>query len=169
MSKAFLRESDTEDLPARPPPVSLLPPGARNLVTPDGAERLRATLKQLVEIERPPLAAKAHDPDEKRALAALDQRIRQLEQSVRTAEIVAPPSPVDEIVRFGARVTVRDRAGAEAHYRIVGVDETDLVRGWISWQSPLAQALLNARRGQPVSFQAPSGRQDLEIVDVRYS
>jgi transcription elongation factor GreB len=165
MSKAFLRESDTEEAPERPPPVSLLPPGTKNLLTPDGAERLRAELTRLVEVERPPLATAGRDADTKRELLALDQRIRHLENSLRTAEIV-PSSSSEETVRFGATVAVRDRSGELSRYRIVGVDETDLTRGWISWQSPLARALLNARRGQRVAFRAPSGPQELEIVEI---
>jgi transcription elongation factor GreB len=65
-------------------------------------------------------------------------------------------------------VTVREYNGAESRYRIVGVDETDLDRGWISWVSPLAKALLNARIGQRVRFKLPSGEEELEIVGVAY-
>lgn len=169
MSKAFLRESDAEEAPDLPPPVSLLPPGVKNFITPDGAVRLRAELSRMIDSERPPLASASHDPETKRELASLDQRIRQLEQSLRTAEIVPPPAVPDEIVRFGADVTVRDPAGEVSRYRVVGVDETDIGRGWISWRSPLARALLNARPGQHVTFQAPSGAQQLEIVDVTYA
>ena len=53
-------------------------------------------------------------------------------------------------------------------YRIVGVDEIDLDRGWVSWLSPIAKALLNARAGERVRFKFPSGQEELEIVKVEY-
>jgi transcription elongation factor GreB len=53
-------------------------------------------------------------------------------------------------------------------YRIVGVDEADFDRGWISWCSPVARALLNARKGQRVRFQAPEGAHELDILEIEY-
>lgn len=169
MSKAFVRESDGPELPERPPPVSPLPPGARNYLTPDGARRLRDELARLADIERPPLAAApAADTDAKTRLQAVDQRLRYLQDSLRTAEIVPPPEGVSETVRFGATVTVREAGGAETRYRIVGVDETDLDRNWVSWLSPIARALLQTRVGQRVALKAPRGQRELEIVAIEY-
>jgi transcription elongation factor GreB len=71
-------------------------------------------------------------------------------------------------VRFGATVTVRESDGNEATYRIVGVDETDMDCGWVSWLSPIAKALLNSQRGQRVRFKFPSGEETLEVMDIRY-
>jgi transcription elongation factor GreB len=71
-------------------------------------------------------------------------------------------------VRFGATVTVRDQNGGESCYRIVGVGETDINRGWVSWLSPVAKALLHARVGQWVKFRFPSGEEQLEIISVKY-
>src|ERR1043165_3209513 len=134
MSKAFTRESDDlPDLPARPRPPSPLPPGAKNYLTSDGARRLREELDHLVEEERPRVAASPQDPDAKRQLQALDQRIAYLDQSLQSAVVVASPRGPADQVRFGASVAVRDRGGVESRYRIVGVDETDVDRGWVSW------------------------------------
>jgi transcription elongation factor GreB len=166
MSKAFLRESDFDDAPDLPPPVSSLPPGAKNYLTTAGAGRLREELARLVEQERPPLAVRAHDPEAKPELRALDQRIRYLQESLRTGEVVAPAGGDDGIVRFGSTVTVRDQAGEESHYQLVGVDETDPSGGRMSWTSPLARALQHARRGERVVFQSPAGARELEIVAV---
>lgn len=168
MSKAFLRESDFEDLPDLPAPVAILPAGARNYVTPAGAQRLQAELARLVDEERPPLAASAHDPESKRELQALDQRIRYLEHSLRSAEVVAPPAAPDDVVRFGAEVLLREPDGSESRYQLVGADEADPEAGAISWLSPIAQALLNHRRGERVRFHAPAGARELEIVAVAY-
>ncbi len=170
MSKAFTREeNDGPDIPNLPPLASTLPEGARNYITAAGAEQLREELGQLVNDRRPSLVVAAtDDPDAKRQLAALDQRIFQLEQSLQTAEVVSPPKGEHDTVRFGATVTVREASGEESIYRIVGVDETDFDRGWVSWQSPIARALLNARRGERVRFKFPSGEEDLEIVAVTF-
>jgi transcription elongation factor GreB len=168
MSRAFVRESDVPQLPELPPQASPLPPGAKNYLTPGGATRLKAELAQRLEVERPRLAAKpADDTDAKRELQVLDKRIRYLQQSLRTAEVVTPPEGPADSVRFGATVTVHDGREA-ARYRIVGVDETDLDRGWVSWLSPLARALLNAKPGDRVRFNAPSGEKALEVRKVEY-
>ena len=169
MSKAFLRESDFGDVPDPPPPISTLPPGAKNYVTSRGADQLRRRLARLTEEERPPLLAEStEDPEAKRALQALDQRIRYLRESLRTAEVVSPQIGGDDIVRFGATVSVREANGDVADYRLVGVDEADPDRGWISWTSPIARALNNAHRGERVNFSTPSGPTELEIVNISY-
>ena len=167
MSRAFVRESD--DRPELPlaRQASALPEGAKNYLTPSGAARLREELRQLIETARPSLVAST-DPDAKRQLLALDQRIQQLDESLQSAEIVPPPADSTNVVRFGATVLVRRRNGDEDSYRIVGLDEMDLDRGWVSWISPIAKALMNARTGQRVRFKFPSGEEQLEIVKVEY-
>jgi transcription elongation factor GreB len=150
MSKAFLRESDFADLPDLPPPASLLPPGAKNYMTAGGVRELRAELERLREHTRPPLAAVAStDPEAKQYLNRIDQRIRYLQESLRNAEVL-------------------DSSQKESRYRIVGVDETNFDRGWVSWTSPIARALLTRRNGDSVSFTSPSGVQRLQILEVSY-
>jgi transcription elongation factor GreB len=169
MSKAFTREeNEGPEIPDLPPLTSTLAPGAKNYITAAGAQNLRDELRQLVETARPGLANSLDDPDAKRQLARLDQRIMQLEESLQLSEIITPPSGPADIVRFGATVTVRESEGNEAIYRIVGVDEIDLDRGWVSWVSPIAKALLNGKRGERIRFQFPSGEETLEILDIRY-
>jgi transcription elongation factor GreB len=169
MSKAFVREDDeTPDDPVMPSPPSMLPPGAKNFLTPGGAARLRVELAQLAETERPKLTGRQDDPDAKRELQRLDQRIRYLRQSLIFAEVVAAPAPPHDQVKFGATVTVRDPHGDVSRYRIVGVDEIDLERGWVSWLTPIARALHLAKLGDRVSFKTRVGVQELEIVDVTY-
>ena len=169
MSRAFVRESDFPQQPELPPLVSPLPPGAKNYLTPGGAERLRQDLARLLETGRPRLAAApADDVDAKRELQILDQKIRYLQESLRTAEITpTAPGPTD-VVRFGTSVTTRESNGLETRYRIVGVDETDLDRNWVSWLSPIARALMNAKVGDRVVFKAPRGVKELEILAVEY-
>jgi transcription elongation factor GreB len=169
MSKAFTREDDNApELPDLPPPTSTLAPGAKNYITPAGAQKLREELQRLVEVARPELAEASHDPDAKRQLARLDQRIMQLEESLQSAEVVQAPGGPADVVRFGATVSVRESGGNETSYRIVGVDEMDMDRNWVSWMSPIAKALLNGKRGERIRFKFPSGEETLEIIDIRY-
>jgi transcription elongation factor GreB len=169
MSRAFVRESDEPQLPELPPLISPLPPGARNYLTPRGAGRLQAELTRLAESERPRLVPRAaEDIDAKHELQVLDQRIRYLKQGMANAEVVpAPPGPADT-VRFGATVTVREEEGTESTYRIVGVDEADFEQHNVSWLSPLARALTNARLGDRVTLKTPRGERQLEVLRIAY-
>jgi transcription elongation factor GreB len=169
MSKAFTREDDdAPDIPDVPPTSSVLAPGAKNYITPAGAQRLRDELQRLIEITRPELTEARDDPDAKRQLLRLDHRITQLEGSLQSAEIVSPPSGPVDVVRFGACVTVRESDGSKTSYRIVGVNETDADKNRVSWMSPIAKALLNRKRGERIRFKFPSGEETLEIVEISY-
>src|ERR1051326_2771004 len=168
MSKAFPRESD--DAPERPivsAPRSALPPGTKNYLTPDGAERLRKELESLVQVERSRIAALPDAEEARRLLHSLDQRVIQIKQTLASAVVVPAPSTPEDRVRFGATITVRELDGI-SRYRIVGVDETDPERGWISWLSPIAKAVMNARVGERVRLKLPTGEQELEILSITY-
>ncbi len=168
MSRAFVRDSD--DRPELPiaRAASSLPEGAKNYITAGGLARLREELRRLVEEERAPLVAATDDVEAKRRLLALDARIQRLEEALLSSEV--PETAADEtVVRFGANVRIRRVDGVEDDYRIVGLDEIDLDRSWVSWQSPIARALLNARVGERVRFKFPSGEEELEIVRVSYA
>ena len=171
MSKAFTRESD--DAPERPPPprpVVVLPPGAKNLITPAGALRARTELEGISaeESRLREIVVATGDAEATRRLQSLAQRGPQLQHTLQTAVVTGPPTVNDGAVRFGATVLVRERSGEQTAYRLVGVDETDLDRNWISWISPLAKALLNARVGQRVQLKLPGGEEELEILQVTY-
>lgn len=164
MSKAFTKEDDDapeEPLVARP--LSTLPFGAKNYLTADGAERFRAERRELAEQR----ASLADDPANKRQIRAIDQRALDLEEMLATAEIVTANACDSDEVCFGSTVTVREADGTEHEYRIVGIDEADFDRGWVSWISPIARALTGARIGQRVAFKFPSGEKQLEIVGIR--
>jgi transcription elongation factor GreB len=170
MSKAFTRESDGDSAsPVLARPASPLPPGAKNYLTPGGERKLREELERLRTVERPRVAAEATaQPDTRSNLQAMDQRILQLEESLRSAVVAPPPSEGTDTVRFGATVVVREESGELDRYRIVGVDEMDIDQGWISWLSPIARALLNTRRGDRARVQRPAGPAWLEVVHVTY-
>lgn len=182
MSKAFTKEGDGEDQePDLESSESNLPAGTKNYITPPGAKKLRDELHHLVNKLRPEVteivswAASLGDRSEngdyiynKRRLREIDRRIRFLTKRLEAAEIVDPATIKADQVRFGATVTIKNEAGEEKTYSIVGVDETDIKRGRISWISPLGSALLKTRAGDTVTFRSPRGEEDLEIVEIRY-
>jgi transcription elongation factor GreB len=184
MSKAFTRENDA-DLDDEVEETLSLPVGSRNYMTPGGFARLKSELNHLVEKERPETvaivswAAGNGDRSEngdyiygKKRLREIDRRIRFLIKRLDTAEVVDPLTrrDVDDSDRifFGATARVRDSRGEERVVSIVGVDEIDTARGYISWVSPMAKALIKAREGDVVILKTPGGVEDLEILEVRY-
>jgi transcription elongation factor GreB len=186
MSRAFVRESDGDDDDEDVAPALKLPAGTRNYITPAGHARLRSELEHLVKRERPHVveivawAASNGDRSEnadyiygKRRLREVDRRIRFLIKRLDAAEVVDPLSRRDEgeddRVYFGATVTVRNTRDEELTVSIVGVDEIDTQRGYISWVSPMARALLRAREGDTVTLNTPGGAEDLDILHVRYA
>ncbi len=185
MSKAFTRESEASDDEDEIESVSPLPAGARNYMTPGGFARLSGELDQLVKKERPELvatvawAAGNGDRSEngdyiygKKRLREIDRRIRYLIKRLDAGEVVDPSAPRDEEqagqVFFGATVTISSVSGEPRTVAIVGVDEIDTARGYISWVSPMARALLKAREGDTVTLRTPGGVEDIDIVEVCY-
>jgi transcription elongation factor GreB len=71
-------------------------------------------------------------------------------------------------VYFGAYVDVEDDDGAEKTYRIVGADESDLEKGYISLDSPVARALLGKREGDEVTIKVPKGEVIYTVIGVEY-
>lgn len=167
MSKAFVREDEIGLDPVIRRPSSSLATGEKNYLTPAGAHRLREAVAELKR-ERIALAAPPISPEARNELHEIDHRLDYLEESLRSAEIVSVPERPWNVVRFGATVGVRDRDGEEAHYHIVGVDEADLLPDSISWRSPVGRALLQARLGDRVTVETPSGRNRLEILSISY-
>lgn len=180
MSKAFTKESDSEDDDdlALPP----LPAGTRNYMTPQGYQRLRNELFNLIDIERPKIVEIVHwaasngDRSEngdylygKKRLREIDRRIRFLTKRLEIAEVVDPSAHAgSDQVFFGATVTYVDDEGVERTVTILGVDEADNARQQVSWISPVARALLKAREGDEVALQTPAGMRSLEILSVAY-
>ena len=188
MSKAFTKESDHEadepDQAAEDAAHAELV-GVKNYITPDGLQRLKDEHKFLLSRERPAVtqvvawAASNGDRSEnadyqygKRRLREIDRRIRFLTKRIDAAEVVDPEAPRNgraaTHVFFGATVRYANAAGVERRVSIVGLDETDLSRNYISWLSPLARALMKSGPGDRVVLHAPGGSEALQILEVRY-
>ena len=65
-------------------------------------------------------------------------------------------------------MTVRDGAGRERRYQIVGVDEANGAEGRLAFVAPVARALLGRRVGEITAVQTPRGEDELEIVAIDY-
>ena len=171
--------------PLREPVRDAPGPKPKNYLTPAGLQRLKDEHRFLLNRERPAVtqvvawAAGNGDRSEnadyqygKRRLRQIDSRIRFLAKRIDAAEVVDPaaPRPAAAAARvfFGATVTYKDAAGEEHVVSIVGTDEVDLTRRYISWRSPLARALLKSTPGDRVVLRAPKKTEPLEVLDVEY-
>jgi transcription elongation factor GreB len=181
VNKAFVKESDADDdddIGGLPP----IPPGAKNYITPQGYQRIREELLQLIDVERPEVVRIVHwaasngDRSEngdyiygKRRLREIDRRIRFLTKRLDLAEVVDPSvHHGSDQVFFGATVTYVNAAGDEHTINIVGIDELDALNGKISWVSPVARALTKAKEGDVITLRTPAGDDELEILRVTY-
>ncbi len=169
-------DRDEEDELSQAPSQSLY-------VTRQGADRLTAELRHLLNVERPKVTsevtiAAAHgDRSEnaeyiygKKRLREIDRRLQFLK---RRLEILTVVDPVDQKdanrVFFGATVRLKnDDDGLQSTYQIVGPDETDTKGGRISVDSPMGRALLGRRKGEAVTVKRPKGEVDLTVVAIRY-
>ena len=157
----------------------------RNYITPSGLQRLSDERRFLLTRERPAVtrvvawAASNGDRSEnadyqynKRRLREIDRRIRFLTKRIDAAELVDPEAPrsgrAGTQVFFGATVRYANASGTERVVSIVGADEVDLDRNYISWLSPLARALMKSGAGDRVVLHAPGSTEQLQILEVRY-
>lgn len=104
----------------------------------------------------------------KKELREIDRRIRYLQKRLPDLHIVGAPPSDQNRVFFGAWVTLEDEAGKETSYRLVGPDEFDPARGWISMDSPLALALMKKALDDEVTVETPGGQARYYITAVRY-
>ncbi len=157
-------------------------PPSTALITREGFERLRAELDDLWRVQRPEvvraLSAAAAEGDRsenaeyiyrKKQLGGIDRRVRFLSKRIPALRVIEAPPTDRTAVFFGARISVeRGDNGERADYRIVGPDETDAPRGYISIDSPLARALLKRRAGDEISALLPGGAVSFEVLTVSY-
>jgi transcription elongation factor GreB len=155
----------------------------KNYITPEGLAALQAEFHQLYKVERPEVvrtvswAAGNGDRSEngdyiygKRRLRQIDSRCRHLMRRMDLAEVVDSSQQQHlQKVFFGAWVTLFNLQDDSEHtYRIVGKDEIEPTKGYISWISPLAKAMLCKSVGDAVRVVTPKGEEDFEVIDIRY-
>lgn len=160
----------------RPPPKRSSP-----YITPEGESALREELRSLWQLRRqevvPALQAAAAEGDRsenaeyiyrKKQLGEIDRRVRYLSKRLDVVEVVRLKPPDRSKVHFGATVTLEDVSGKEVVYRIVGADEIDSRKGYISVDSPMARALLGRSIDEEVQVELPEGPSAVVILHVAY-
>lgn len=160
------------------------PPAAAStaMITPEGHQRLKDEFDRLWRVTRPEVvralsdAAAEGDRSEnaeyiyrKKQLAEIDRRVRYLTLRLRDLRVVDGPPTDPSAVYFGAWVRLESEDGERHDYRIVGPDETDAGRGWISIDSPLARAALRAREDAEFDVELPAGHMHFVVLQVSYT
>lgn len=154
----------------------------KNYITEKGYAKLREELHNLVTKERPHYvhlvnwAASNGDRSEnadyqygKKKLRDIDKQIHILTKRIENSEVVNPTvHDGKEVVYFGATVTIMRNQDVEQTVTIVGQDEINPEINHISWTSPLAKMLLRKNLGDTFYFNAPQGREEIEIIDICY-
>lgn len=150
-------------------------------ITPEGEQALRDELQFLWKVKRPEVtqavreAAALGDRSEnaeyiygKKQLREIDRRVRFLSKRLDEVSVVDRLPEDRSRVFFGAWVIIEDEDGSEQEYRIVGADEFDLEKGYLSINSPLARALIGKHLDDEVSVRTPEGWKQVVITDIRY-
>ena len=158
-----------------------LPPPAAQYITREGYTRLEKELRDLWQVQRPKVtqavteAAAQGDRSEnaeyiygKKQLRAIDRRIRFLSQRLDKLQIIEQPPRETTRIYFAAWVTLEDQHGQTHQYRLVGSDEFDLSKGYLSINSPLAKAMLGKYCEDEICVQTPTGEQFYTIIAIRY-
>ena len=156
------------------------PPGSK-YATPEGARRLREELDHLWKVLRPQVtravqeAAAQGDRSEnaeyiygKRQLREIDRRVRFLRKRLEGLVVVDRAPDDRSRVFFGAWVQLEDEHGEATTFRIVGPDEIDPARRYVSMDSPLAKVLMGKRLDDEIRIEVPGGQRSYVIVGIRY-
>lgn len=151
-------------------------------MTEKGHALLQEELRRLITVERPAaskaigtarehgdLSENAEYHAAKEAQGLLEARIRDLENKLAGAQVVDVSKLSGEKVVFGATVTISDaETGEERKVVIVGDEEADADKGRISYQSPVARALIGKSVDDLVRVKLPSGQKEYEILEVEF-
>ena len=158
-------------------------PSSTAIITRDGFERLKSELDHLWHTVRPEvvkaLAAAAAEGDRsenaeytyrKKQLGEIDRRARYLSKRIPVLQVVEAVVSQRDAVFFGATMEIENvETGETVRYRIVGPDETDARKGWISIDSPMARAVLKKRVDDEFEAELPGGRTKFAVIAVEYN
>ncbi len=146
-------------------------------LTPEGAEKLRAELKELTGPRREELSRRLRSAIQmgdlsenadyhkaKEDQAFLEGRIQEIEAVLRTAVIVEKRK--SDVVRVGSTVTVQEENFDPETYYVVGAKEADPRSGKISNESPIGRALMDHKVGDVVEAETPGGKLKFKILKI---
>lgn len=153
----------------------------KKYITPAGLKRIQDELYQLNQVERPEVtklvtwAAGNGDRSEnadyqygKRRLREIDRRTRFLLNRIDKIEVINNAGKCLDKIVFGATVTFLDEDDNEKTYTIVGIDEVNLEKNYISWKSPMGSAFIGKTVGDVVMVKTPQGENELTVLRVSY-
>ncbi|MDH5191204.1 MAG: transcription elongation factor GreB [Gammaproteobacteria bacterium] len=155
-------------------------PKSSPYITPEGYETLQSELDGLWDLRKEvtaALSAAAAEGDRsenaeyiyrKKQLREIDRRIRYLQKRLPDLKVVHDKPSDLSTVFFGAWVKLEEENGNEIIYRIVGPDEFDVKKGFISMDSPVARALMKKSIDDDVSVKLAEGEKTFYIIDVSY-
>ena len=151
-------------------------------MTPEGQKKMQNELKHLKSVERPKnvedierardhgdLSENAEYDAAKERQQQISRRMQEIEHKLSLAQVIDPSKLDHDKVVFGATVQLHNvDNGEEVSYTIVGADESDISRGRISIESPIARALIGKEEGDEVKVRTPKGIREFEVVGVKY-
>ena len=149
-------------------------------LTKEGLDKLQDDLRRLKEVDRVEVVQELKDARAQGDLsenadydasrnrqAQIENKIKEIEHMIANAEIIEDRGLSGRIVRLGSTVEIEDLSTDERfEYTIVGSVETDPLNGRISNESPLAQAVLNRKKGEVVTVRA-THPYDIRIIDIK--
>lgn len=168
MSRAFVKETDREELPLVPPRAHL-PKGTPNYVTPYGLSNLKTEMQNLQANKAQVLLQKTAEDDKRIELYVLNEKIRMLQDRIGSAQVLDMVEENKTEVHFGARVKLynEDKKYSQT-FKIVGVDEAKISEAKIAFISPLAKALSGKKNNESIAVQLPIGLQHFTILSISY-
>ncbi len=153
----------------------------QSVITPQGLEKLKEEIEHLSTAKRREVAARikearefgdisenAEYDDAKNEQALLEQRIMQLEERLRRAEVIDEKDLSTDVVQVGTTVHVKDqKTGDSRKFQIVGSAEASPIEGKLSNESPIGKALIGHKRNEIVTVDAPRGpKKKLKITKI---
>ena len=166
MSRGFVKEDDQEEVPMVPPRAHL-PQGVPNYITRAGMDELLAERQALMN-EKENLDYSSEN-ERRIAVNHITAKLKLLDDRINEARIIDLKGQPQDEIRFGAMVTIKTEGTNDIQtFQIVGVDETDISRGKISFLSPLARVMTNKKVGDNVILKRPKGDQVFKIMDISY-
>ncbi|HWT22371.1 MAG TPA: transcription elongation factor GreA [Solirubrobacteraceae bacterium] len=149
------------------------------ILTPEGLENLKKEIEHLSTTKRREVAERIKEArefgdisenseydDAKNEQAMLEARIAQLEDKLRSAQVINASELDNDVVRVGSLVSGEDEKGKAFKYTIVGSTEADPMNGRLSNESPVGKALVGRRKGDTVTVPAPRGERTLTISEI---